>query len=284
VPVNARTCKHLKSLFGEKYEIARLKFKNPNGPPPKGSSSSKKAVSKSKTKATQSKPASKRKKDDDGDAAGDEEDGKPSKKPRSKPPSSKGRTKDDEDENDEDGDGDEEEAAASGKTVPELLLANKWDIESGLDPAGWWISEKLDGVRCAHLFTGRTAKSSSPSRTYYDGKQMISRLGNPFTPPQWFLESAFMFYVLRTSALYSDGMLELPKDVTLDGELFGGRGEFQSTVSIVKTINSPHWKNITFQVLHVFLSKEGFLQESLLPRYLTSLQEAKSHLKTALSS
>lgn len=60
---------------------------------------------------------------------------------------------------------------------------------------------------------------------------------------------------------------ELPKDVTLDGEvsnqytcwispyeadlfhkLFGGRSNFQDTVSIVKTMNSPHWKNITFQV------------------------------------
>ena len=40
---------------------------------------------------------------------------------------------------------------------------------------------------------------------------------------------------------------ELPKDITLDGELYGGRGEFQSTVSIVKTVNSVHWKNITFQ-------------------------------------
>jgi hypothetical protein len=26
-------------------------------------------------------------------------------------------------------------------------------------------------------------------RTYYDGKQMISRLGNPFMPPKWFLDS-----------------------------------------------------------------------------------------------
>ena len=43
-------------------------------------------------------------------------------------------------------------------------------------------------------------------------------------------------------------MSELPKDMMLDGELFGGRGEFQSTVSIVKTMNSPHWKGITFQV------------------------------------
>lgn len=37
-------------------------------------------------------------------------------------------------------------------------------------------------------------------RTYYDGTQMISRLGNPFTPPKWLLE-------------------KLPKDMTLDGEV-----------------------------------------------------------------
>lgn len=42
--------------------------------------------------------------------------------------------------------------------------------------------------------------------------------------------------------------LELPKDVTLDGELFTKRGDFQSTVSIVKAMHSPHWQNVTFQV------------------------------------
>src|SRR5438874_2417326 len=36
---------------------------------------------------------------------------------------------------------------ASGEEVtpPPLLLAEAWDGES--DPAGWWLSEKLDGVR-----------------------------------------------------------------------------------------------------------------------------------------
>ncbi|CAE6496788.1 unnamed protein product [Rhizoctonia solani] len=101
------------------------------------------------------------------------------------------------------------------KSVPELLLAVKWDLATGCDPTGWWMSEKLDGVR-----------------VYYDGKKMWSRLGNPFTPPQEFLD-------------------RLPKDVTLDGELFGGRGKFQDTVSVVKTINSPHWKNITFHIFDI---------------------------------
>ncbi|KAF9442750.1 hypothetical protein P691DRAFT_810139 [Macrolepiota fuliginosa MF-IS2] len=168
VPVNARTCKHLKTLLGEEYETTRLLFKNPDGPQPKVKAAPKRSRAKGKTKA------------EDGNE-GDEEDG----------------------------------VTPSGKNIPELLLANKWDLDSGPDPTGWWISEKLDGVR-----------------TYFDGRQMISRLGNPFTPPQWFLE-------------------KLPKDVTLDGELFGGRGEFQSTVSIVKTVNSPNWKSITFQVFDV---------------------------------
>ncbi|KAG6866902.1 hypothetical protein C0991_003817 [Blastosporella zonata] len=245
-PVNARTCKHLKSLLGDKYEEARLKLKNPNGPPPK--STAKKPASK-----LNGKPVSKRKKAD----AEDEDASKPAKRGR-EPRSSKSKARKDDEEDDEEDDdeerpakrarkpvskkknvddndddeikpakntrkpasnranaNDDDNATGLNKAVPELLLANKWDIQTGPDPVGWWISEKLDGVR-----------------TYYDGKDMISRLGNPFTPPKWFLE-------------------KLPKDVTLDGELFGGRGQFQSTVSIVKTINSPHWKGITFQIFDI---------------------------------
>jgi DNA ligase-1 len=100
VPVTARSCKHLKSLLGEKYEAARVKLKNPDGPSVQG-----KAASKTKAK--------KRKKGND-----EEED-------------------EDEDEDDD----------QKGDAAPELLLANKWDLEKGADPTGWWISEKLDGVR-----------------------------------------------------------------------------------------------------------------------------------------
>jgi len=204
VPVNARTCKHLKSLLGDNYEAARLKFKNPYGPPSKGAA--KKPASKTKAK---------RKKADDYED--DEADDKPAKRSRQPVSRLKGKAKKDadEEEDEDDEDDEEDEPTPVTKNVPELLLANKWDLDAGLDPVGWWISEKLDGVR-----------------TYYDGKQMISRLGNPFTPPKWFLD-------------------KLPKDITLDGELFGGRGEFQSTVSIVKTINSPHWKGITFQIFDI---------------------------------
>jgi DNA ligase-1 len=80
-----------------------------------------------------------------------------------------------------------------GKSVPQLLLANKWDLDSGPDPTGWWISEKLDGVRFVLFFLSVYPINDGISyRTYFDGKQMISRLGNPFTPPQWFLDSTLI--------------------------------------------------------------------------------------------
>jgi len=206
---------------------------NPNGPPPKGaakaipgSKSKAKAAPKETTKqadddygvsAPQKKPHSRNDEDyenEEDEDSEDEEDEWPAKRGRRTALSSKGKGKEQDDDDDDEGE-DDEEKASSGKSIPELLLANKWDLETGLDPTGWWISEKLDGVR-----------------TYYDGKQFISRLGNPFTPPTWFLD-------------------KLPKDITLDGELYGGRGQFQSTVSIVKTVNSVHWKNITFQIFDV---------------------------------
>ncbi|KAJ6577021.1 hypothetical protein DFH09DRAFT_1246347 [Mycena vulgaris] len=100
-------------------------------------------------------------------------------------------------------------------TVPQLLLAKVWDVDDGPDPTGWWISEKLDGVR-----------------TFYDGKQLISRLGNRFSPPDAFMQ-------------------QFPKDITLDGELFVGRGKFSATVSIVRTIDSPKWGDIKFHAFDI---------------------------------
>jgi DNA ligase-1 len=99
---------------------------------------------------------------------------------------------------------------AVGGEGPALLLAHKW--ETDVDVTGWWLSEKLDGVRA-----------------YWDGTQFLSRLGNRFFPPDWFVE----------------GFPEHP----LDGELFGGRKQFQRTVGIVKRQDrSPLWKELTYVV------------------------------------
>ncbi len=93
---------------------------------------------------------------------------------------------------------------------PPLLLAEKWD--NATDLADWWISEKLDGVRA-----------------YWDGKQFLSRQGNVYHAPDWFVEG-------------------LP-NVPLDGELWMDRKCFQRTVSIVRRQDkSDLWKDIRYLV------------------------------------
>jgi DNA ligase-1 len=110
---------------------------------------------------------------------------------------------------------------AEGETkAPPLLLAERWD--GATDPTGWWLSEKLDGVRA-----------------FFDGKQFISRLGNLFHAPDWFLAG-------------------LPK-VPLDGELWLGRKQFQRAVSIVRRQDkSDLWKELTYVVFDAPALEKGF--------------------------
>ncbi|HKI33964.1 MAG TPA: DNA ligase, partial [Gemmataceae bacterium] len=99
---------------------------------------------------------------------------------------------------------------AGASAGPPLLLAERW--ASDLDLAGWWMSEKLDGVRA-----------------YWDGKQFLSRQGNLYHAPEWFVAG-------------------LP-DVPLDGELWIDRKKFQRTTSIVRRQDkSEHWKEVSFVV------------------------------------
>jgi DNA ligase-1 len=110
--------------------------------------------------------------------------------------------------------------ATDGKQAPALLLAESWDCVR--DPTGWWLSEKLDGVRA-----------------YWDGKQFLSRQGNLFHAPAWFVAG-------------------LPRE-PLDGELWLGRKKFQRTVSIVRRQDkSDHWKELTFVVFDAPTLEKGF--------------------------
>ncbi|MCB9698157.1 MAG: DNA ligase [Alphaproteobacteria bacterium] len=107
--------------------------------------------------------------------------------------------------------GESELPAKSGDgTAPALLLAHKWETDH--DPRGWWMSEKLDGVRAL-----------------WDGERFVSRLGNAFAAPDWFVAS-------------------LPR-TPLDGELFGGRKLFQKTVSIVRRADAGQgWRDLKYVV------------------------------------
>ena len=111
--------------------------------------------------------------------------------------------------------------ADSGKAPP-LLLAHKWETDH--DPTGWWMSEKLDGIRA-----------------YWDGEAFTSRLGNKFYAPDWFIA-------------------DLPAD-TLDGELWVGRKMFQKTTSIVRSgAQSDEWKKVTYVVFDAPNAKGVFEQ------------------------
>jgi len=79
-----------------------------------------------------------------------------------------------------------------------------------VDPTGWLLSEKLDGMRA-----------------WWDGSNMWSRQGKPVYAPPWWLAA-------------------LPRDFALDGELWLGRGRFQECMGIVRQHGMPQaWSSIT---------------------------------------
>ncbi len=111
------------------------------------------------------------------------------------------------------------DGAEDGADLP-LLLAESWDGE--LDPTGWWMSEKLDGVRA-----------------YWDGKQFLSRKNNLFHAPSWF----------------TAGLPPMP----LDGELWIARKAFQRTVSVVRRQDQADvWKEVRFVVFDAPQARGGF--------------------------
>jgi len=124
--------------------------------------------------------------------------------------------------------GEDDSDADSG---PPLLLAESWD--NAADLSDWWMSEKLDGVRA-----------------FWDGKQFLSRQGNIYYAPDWFI----------------DGLPAVP----LDGELWIDRKKFQRTVSIVRRQDKNDlWNEVRFLVFDApsatggFEDRLAFLKDSL---------------------
>lgn len=109
------------------------------------------------------------------------------------------------------------------KSDPALLLANVWT--PAINPAGWWMSEKYDGLR-----------------GFWDGRKLWSRKGRAIAAPDYFLA-------------------ELPKDIALDGELWMGRGKFEETISaVLSQTPDERWKRVRFMVFDAPQAKGTFEQ------------------------
>lgn len=102
-----------------------------------------------------------------------------------------------------------------------LLLSAVWTIQR---VKGWWLSEKLDGVRA-----------------YWDGAALWSRDMKPLHAPAWWLA-------------------QLPAGVALDGELWCGRGRFGVVLGAVKSAGHIGWAEIKLMAFDL-LAHAGTFEE-----------------------
>ena len=121
------------------------------------------------------------------------------------------------------------------------------------------MSEKFDGIRA-----------------YWNCKILISRHGNKISNPSWFIE-------------------EFPKDITLDGELWMGRGTFELLRGIINggyKKDDLLWKQIYFMLFDLPNSKEEYekrifeLKKLKLPNHVNIVDiqkcKGKDHLQEYL--
>lgn len=111
----------------------------------------------------------------------------------------------------------------SSPSPPPLPLAQVYK-EGKINLKDYWLSEKLDGVRA-----------------YWDGKQFLSKLGNRYHAPEWFIAN-FPNY-------------------PLDGELWIARNSFNRVVSIVQDNEpGPDWHQVRYMVFDLPLPNVTFTE------------------------
>lgn len=103
----------------------------------------------------------------------------------------------------------------------DVLLAKEY--HNDLDIDGYWLSEKLDGIRA-----------------YWTGSELLTRTGHKIAAPDWFTDP-------------------LPK-YAMDGELWAGRGGFQQ---VARTVldgqpDEEQWREITFMAFDLPFSTGMF--------------------------
>ena len=121
--------------------------------------------------------------------------------------------------------------------LPQIQLAKIYHPD--IDVTKYLVSEKLDGLRA-----------------YWDGKNLISKEGNLYFPPKWFIEN-------------------FPAE-HLEGELWISRGKFELTSGIIrKEIPTDDWQQIHFMLFDLPQSPEIFEKRFELMKKLAE----KSHSK-----
>jgi len=95
--------------------------------------------------------------------------------------------------------------------LPPLMLAKEWQWDN-INPKGWWMSEKINGIRA-----------------YWNGNKLLSRQGNDFFPPKEFTE-------------------KFPQ-VAVDGELYSS--DFTSLLNLSKNKDPQLWKNVNYHIFDI---------------------------------
>lgn len=114
-------------------------------------------------------------------------------------------------------------AADPGAPSIELLSAAPSDV----DPGGYLVSEKFDGVRAI-----------------WDGRGLRFRSGRAIAAPDWFTEGW--------------------PDTALDGELWGGRGRFDVTSASARRLvpDDAEWRGLRLMVFDLPGAAGGFAQRA----------------------
>ncbi len=116
--------------------------------------------------------------------------------------------------------------AAAASPAPKLLLAREANLD--IDPGGFLVSEKYDGVRA-----------------HWDGRQLCFRSGRLVNAPPWFLA-------------------RLPP-TPLDGELWLERGRFEALVGIVRRVHpvDDEWRQLRYMVFELPGGSGSFAQRTV---------------------
>lgn len=131
-------------------------------------------------------------------------------------------------------------ASPAPAETPDLALAKVYEKGTSLD--GYWVSEKLDGVRA-----------------YWTGDRFLSRRGHQYRAPEWFTRGF--------------------PDQPLDGELWMGRGRFSELSGAVRqrVPDDDKWRQIQFMVFDLPDHEAGFDQRLARLRVLVE-QVGSSHM------